>query len=118
MKQLTEKEQAVCDQLWSHGGWIAMVIIAHGASLASMVQSKDLKLRFFGEARVKGNSAQTSYNNKRKKACELNIIAPVEGAGNGVYSITDFGKKIIEIAEEKNINVAELKSKAQVGFKS
>lgn len=113
---LTEKEKQVVDQLWSHGGWIAMVIIAHGASQASMVQSKDLKLRFFGEARVKGNSAQTSYNNKRAKACELGIIAPVEGAGNGVYSITDFGRKIIEVAESKKVIVAELQSNAQKNF--
>ena len=95
-----------------------MTIIAHAASKSAMVMSGDLKKRFFGEARAKGNSAQTSYNNKRAKALELGIIAPVEGVSVGTYTLTEFGQKVIDHAEAKGVVVADLKSKAQLAWEA
>ena len=116
-EQLTDNEQKLVTQLWSSEAWVAMVIIAHGASMAAIVASKDLKLRYFGAAGKDGTPSQNSYNQKRAKACELGIIVAVEGF-SGVYSLSDFGKKVIAFAEAKGVNVAELKSRAQMRWEA
>lgn len=116
-QQMSNTEQTVVDQLWSTEAWVSMVIIAHGASQKAIVASKDLKLRYFGEARKAATPSQNSYNQKRAKAVELGVIAAVEGL-SGAYAITDFGKAIIAYAEEKGIVVSELKSKAQTSWEA
>jgi hypothetical protein len=72
---------------------------------------KALRVAFFGEARAAGNSANTSFRNKLVDGISERLI---KKDSVGIYALDVEGHILLAYAREKGLDLASLKSEAQV----
>jgi len=70
-----------------------------------------LRTAFFGEERAKANKATTSFYNKLTQGLKEGLVVKTS---TGVYELGDEGKKLLAFAKKEGIDLAKVKSEAEM----
>jgi len=81
---------------------------------------KELRIAYFGVGRAEGNTANTAFYNKLKKACEEGLA---KSDGNGKYSLDVEGERILALVKEQKgeewmTYLLTIKSEAQLKWEA